>query len=391
MAYLDNAASTPLRPGAAGSIAAELERTGNPSSLHGSGRRARRAVEESRELIAEQWGVTPLEVVFTGGGTEGDNIAVKGLLWSALQTDPKHRVLVISEVEHHAVLDPAEWLAATGQAELVTVGVDSGGRVHPESLAAVLDEYGDAVAAVSVIWVNNEVGTVQPIGELAALCAERGVPMHSDAVQAACFGAPAIPPGLTAATITGHKSGGPLGVGALFVARDAGLVPLLHGGGQERNLRSGTVSAPGAVGLAAGLTESAEDTGGPQRVADLRDALIAGVLRVQPDAVLNADPEHRAPGIANFSFPGCDGDALLMLLDAAGVQCSTGSACTSGVPEPSHVLRAMGVDDALARGSLRFSLGWASTRDDVDALIDALPGAVARAQRAGAISSRSAR
>lgn len=389
MAYLDNAASTPLRPGAAGSIAAELQQVGNPASLHAAGRRARNAVEEARERIAGLLGVAPLEVVFTGGGTEGDNLAIKGLLWSAQHEDPRRRVMIISAVEHHAVLDSAEWLARTGQADLVILPVDAGGRVHPDALAEALDRHAGSVAAISVIWANNEVGTVQPIAELAALAADAGVPMHSDAVQAAGFGGLDLPRGLTAATLTGHKLGGPVGIGVLVAGTDARLAPLLHGGGQERDLRSGTVNAAGAVGLATALEEAAADTDAPARIEGLRQALVDGVLAEVPEAVLNADPDHRLPSIANFSFPGCEGDALLMLLDAAGVYCSTGSACTSGVPEPSHVLRAMGVPEDLARGSLRFSLGWNSTDDDVDALLQALPAAVARAQRAGLLGQRS--
>lgn len=365
MHYLDYAATAPLRPQARDAMLAQWEQVGNPSSLHTAGRAARRVVEESREQIAALIGAKPGDLVFTSGGTEADNLALKGIPAAG----DRRRVL-ISAVEHHAVLDPAQ--ALTGF-EVQTIPVDPLGRVRVDVLEQMLD---DDVALVAVMWANNEVGTIQPIAEIADLCQRRGIPLHSDAVQ--MLGQLELDvAGVQSVALSAHKVGGPVGVGALVLDRSLQVAPLLHGGGQERDVRSGTVDAAGIAGFAAALAAPVVD------VRWLRDELIAGVQDVVPDAVLNGDPVHRLPHNAHFSFPGCPGDALLMLLDAAGVAVSTGSACTAGIPQPSHVLMAMGADETLALSSLRFSLGWASTRADVDALLDALPAAVDRARRAG--------
>lgn len=385
-AYLDHAASTPLVPEAREAWLEAAERVGNPSSLHTSGRLARRVVEEARESVAGDLGVRPSEVVFTSGGTEADNLAVKGLAW-ARRDDRGARRILCSRVEHHAVLDPVAWLGENGF-EVEWVPVDRFGRVDVDDLTSRL---GGDVALCTVMWANNEVGTVQPVEAIAQACEAAGVPFHSDAVQA--LGQLPLHgrySGLTSLALSGHKVGAPHGVGALVVDRDARLVPVLHGGGQERDIRSGTVDAPSASAFAAAVAVSSRDRGEEaERIVALRDQLIDGVLREVPGAVLNGDPgvgsQERLPGNAHFCFPGCEGDALLMLLDAAGVECSTGSACTSGVPEPSHVLLAMGVPEELARGSLRFSLGRTSTFEDVEALLSALPAAVDRAARAGTV------
>ncbi|HST65147.1 MAG TPA: cysteine desulfurase family protein [Mycobacteriales bacterium] len=384
MHYLDHAATTPMLPEAIDAVAAALRETGNPSSLHAAGRGARRVVEESRERLAAAVGAKPYEVVFTGGGTEADNLAVKGMFWARRDADPRRRVVLASAVEHHAVVDSAEWLERHEGASVRWLDVDTEGRVRPETLRAALADAGDTVALVSVMWANNEVGTVQPIAALAAIAAEHGVPFHTDAVQAVGavpvdFGAS----GAGALALTGHKLGGPVGAGALVLGRDVACAPLLHGGGQEREVRSGTLNTAAIVGLAV-ATEAAVAARPVTmtRVADLRDSLVAGVRDRVPDAVLTGDPADRLPGNAHFAFPGCEGDSLLMLLDARGVQCSTGSACSAGVAQPSHVLTAMGVSPDLARGSLRFSLGHSSTEADVDALLSALPGAVERSRRA---------
>ena len=393
MAYLDHAATTPMLPEAADAVAAAQRDWGNPSSLHASGRRARRLVEESRERVAAAIGARPYEVVFTGGGTESDNLAVKGIFWARRAADPRRRRVLASAVEHHAVLDAVEWLERHEGAEVSWLPVDRLGRVHPETLADALADAGDAAALVTVMWANNEVGTVQPVRALAALAAEHGVPFHTDGVQAVgTLPVDVAEAGVDALTLTGHKLGGPVGVGALVLGRDVPCMPLLHGGGQERDVRSGTLHTPGIVGLAV-ATETAvaarpETTA---RIAALRDDLVAGVLERVPDAVLGGDPVDRLPGNAHFSFPGCEGDSLLMLLDARGIECSTGSACSAGVARPSHVLVAMGADAERARGSLRFSLGHSSTRADVTALLDALPPVVERARRAGLAGSVSAR
>ncbi|HZR53318.1 MAG TPA: cysteine desulfurase family protein [Streptosporangiaceae bacterium] len=381
-AYLDHAATTPMRPEAIAAMAAELAELGNPSSLHAAGRRARRVVEESREQIAEVFGARPSEVVFTSGGTEADNLAVKGLYWARAG----RRFVVTTSVEHHAVLDSVKWLADAEGAEAVWLGVDELGMVRPAALRAAISREPERIALISVMWANNEVGTIQPVAELAEAAHEHGIPFHTDAVQAAAqlpvnFAAS----GVDAMTVTGHKLGGPVGAGALILARGVDPVPVLHGGGQERDVRSGTLDAPAirafAVAAAAAAAQRAEET---KRVTALRDDLIGRVLAAVPGAVLNGAPPgpDRLPGNANISFPGCEGDALLMLLDAKGIACSTGSACTAGVAEPSHVLLAMGADEARSRGSLRFTLGHTSTRDEVDALVAAIPGAVDRARRA---------
>jgi cysteine desulfurase len=387
--YLDHAATTPMVPEAVEAMAARLGDVGNPSSLHASGRAARRLVEEARETLAAALGARPSEVLFTGGGTESDNLAVKGLYWQRRSEDPDRRRILASAVEHHAVMDAVLWLAEHEGAVVEWLPVDSAGRVHPETLETALAADPGSVALVTVMWANNEVGTVQPVEALAAVASAYGVPFHSDAVQA--FGALPLDfaaSGLDAMTVTGHKFGGPLGSGLLVLGRSVDLVPVLHGGGQERDVRSGTLDTPAIVGLAAAAEVAVKRRAErAERVAGLRDDLVRRVLEVVPDAVLGGDPrltpEHRLPGNAHFSFPGCEGDALLLLLDARGIECSTGSACSAGVPQPSHVLLAMGVPEALARGSLRFSLGHTSTQADVDAVAEAIGPVVERARRAG--------
>ncbi len=385
-AYLDHAATTPMLPAALAAMTEELAQLGNPSSLHNAGRRARRVVEESRELIAEAYGARPSEVVFTSGGTEADNLAVKGLYWARTVAEPRRRRVLAAPTEHHAVLDSVRWLAEHEGAEADWLPVGQTGSLSPEILAAAIERDPDSVALVSVMWANNEVGTVQPIAELAGVAARYQIPFHSDAVQAAGQ----LPVSLaataaTALTITAHKIGGPVGVGALLLAKGAQPVPVLHGGGQERDVRSGTLDVPAIRAFAVAVqlaTERRADEA--KRLAWLRDDLIAQVKAAVPDAILNgaAPGPGRLPGNAHFSFPGCEGDALLMLLDARGIACSTGSACTAGVAQPSHVLLAMGADDARARASLRFSLGHSSEQTDVDALGGVIGEVVERARRA---------
>ena len=387
--YLDHAATTPMVPEAVEAMAARLGDVGNPSSLHASGRAARRLVEEARETLAAALGARPSEILFTGGGTESDNLAVKGLYWQRRSEDPDRRRILASAVEHHAVMDAVLWLAEHEGAVVEWLPVDSAGRVHPETLETALAADPGSVALVTVMWANNEVGTVQPVEALAAVASAYDVPFHSDAVQA--FGALPLDfaaSGLDAMTVTGHKFGGPLGSGLLVLGRTVDLVPVLHGGGQERDVRSGTLDMPAIVGLAAAAEVAVKRRAErAERIAGLRDDLVRRVREVVPDAVLGGDPrltsEHRLPGNAHFSFPGCEGDALLLLLDARGIECSTGSACSAGVPQPSHVLLAMGVPEALARGSLRFSLGHTSTQADVDAVAEAIGPVVERARRAG--------
>lgn len=389
MTYLDHAATTPMSPEAIAAMSEALSTVGNASSLHSSGRRARRVVEESREAIAAALGARPSEVIFTAGGTESDNLAVKGIYWARKNADPARRRILASGVEHHAVLDAVQWLAARADASVTWLDVDEYGRVLPETLRKAIEQDPADVALVTVMWANNEVGTINPMPELAAVCAEHEIPLHTDAVQA--VGAVPIDfsaSGVNALTLTGHKLGGPYGIGALLLGRDTPCVPLLHGGGQERDVRSGTLDVP-AIRAFATAVEAA--VAYPQdRIEALRNGLAEAVLREVPDAILNGAPlgEGRLPGNAHFTFPGCAGDSLLMLLDAKGIECSTGSACTAGVAEPSHVLLAMGADATSARCSLRFSLGHTSTQDDVDALARAIGGVVARARQAGLTGMR---
>jgi cysteine desulfurase len=389
MVYLDHAASTPMLPEAVVSMSALLGQVGNASSLHATGRQARRVVEEAREQLAQAVGARPSEVVFTGGGTEADNLAVKGLYWSRRAADPRRRRVLASAVEHHAVLDSVEWLVAHEGAEVSWLPVDPAGRVQPEVLQEALERSADDVALVSVMWANNEVGTVSPVSELAEIAHGYGVPLHTDAVQAVG----ALPVDFAtsrvdALTMTGHKLGGPIGAGALLLGRSVELTPLLHGGGQERDVRSGTLDVPAIAALAV-ATEIAVTTQPERapRLAGLRNDLIRRVCAEVPDALLNGPADlslaARLPGNAHLSFPGCEGDALLMLLDAAGIECSTGSACSAGVARASHVLLATGASERRARGSLRFSLGHTSTAADVDALIAVIAPVVDRVRRAG--------
>ena len=396
MTYLDHAATTPMLPDAAATLTEALGRVGNASSLHSAGRRARRDVEESREAIAAAVGALPSEVLLATGGTEADNLAVKGIFWARRAEDPRRTRVVVGAAEHHAVLDAGAWLAEHEGAQLDVLEVDAVGRPHPEALRALLVAHPDEVAVVSVMWANNEVGTVADVAALADVAHEFGVPLHTDAVQAVgILPVDFAASGADALTLTGHKLGGPVGAGALLLRRDVACTPLLHGGGQERDVRSGTLDVPGVLSLATAVRAAVADV--PRRTEELtalRDDLVARVLAVVPDASLNGveldgPAGSRLPGNAHLSFPGCEGDSLLMLLDAHGIECSTGSACTAGVARPSHVLLAMGIPEDLARGSLRFSLGHNSVAADVDAVVDAIGPVVERARRAGAALAQS--
>jgi cysteine desulfurase len=383
--YLDHAASTPLVPAAIEAMTRELSRVGNASALHASGRAVRRVVEESRELIAERLGARPAEVIFTSGATEADNLAVKGAFWARAGQD--RRRVVVSAVEHSAVLASAEWLASAAGADVVQAPVDGGGRVRLADLRAAVTP---GTALVSVVWAANEVGVVQPVEDVAAIAREAGALSHSDAVQAvAQLPVDFAASGLDLLSVTAHKLGGPPGIGALVARRDAPLVPVLHGGGQERDVRSGTVVVAAISGFAAALDEAVgrRETEA-RRLAGLRAELVDVLRAADPHLVLYgpAEPAHQLPGILTVGFPGCSGDALLMLLDAAGIDVSTGSACSSGVTHASHVLLAMGVDDVAARSVLRFSLGHTTTAADLEAVAAVLPDAVRRARTAGVLT-----
>ncbi|WP_130493247.1 cysteine desulfurase family protein [Motilibacter rhizosphaerae] len=384
MAYLDHAATTPLRPEAAEVLTRLLGVTGNPSSVHADGRAARRHVEEAREQVAAAVGARPAEVVFTGSGTEADNLAVKGIFWSRRAEDARRTRVLVSPLEHSAVSASAHWLAQAQGATVETVRVDPHGRLDLDHLAELVAADPGSVALVSVMAASNEIGTVQPLAEVVAVAAPHGIPVHSDAVQAL----PAVPLdvaalGLDALAVSAHKVGGPLGVGALVLRGATAVTPVLHGGGQERDVRSGSV--PHVLTAAFGAAVSASQAARQEevrRLRELRDRLVAGVQGLDPSARLNGDPAHGLPGLASVVFPGCDAQAALQLLDAEGVSCSAGSACHAGVSGPSDVLLATGLEPEDAAATLRFSLGHTSTAADVAALLEVLPTVLDRARRA---------
>ncbi|MFC7406272.1 cysteine desulfurase family protein [Georgenia alba] len=381
--YLDHAATTPVRPEVAAAYAEELTRLGNPSSLHSAGRDARRRLEEAREQLAAAIGAEPAEVIFTSGGTEADNLAVKGGYWARRAGDERLRTVAVSAVEHHAVLEAAEWLGEHEGAEVVLLHVDRDGVVDPGHLEEVLAT--GTVAVVSVMWANNETGALQPVRDVAARAHAAGVPVHSDAVQAVGK----VPvhldrSGLDALSLTGHKLGAPVGTGALVARRDLALIPVEHGGGQERGVRSGTLHVAGARALALAVEMAvADQEAEAARLRDLRDRLVAGATAaVDGLRVTGPGPDHRLPGLAHLTVAGADPDALLLGLDMAGIAASSGSACQAGVQQPSHVLLAMGYDTDEARSALRFSLGRTTSDADVDAVLAALPGVVGSARKA---------
>jgi cysteine desulfurase len=401
-AYLDHAATTPMRPEAAAAYAEAISIVGNPSSIHSAGQGARQALEEARESVAATLGCDPIEVVFTSGGTEAINLALKGLFWSrnagSVGLPGRARpLLVIPAGEHHATIDAAEWLERYEGARVAWLPLDGEGRISAGELTRLIDTSAESIACASALWVNNEVGTVQSVGELARITALHRVPLHVDAVAA--YGHLPIDfaalrrasasgsGGLVALSVSAHKIGGPVGIGALVLSRSAEVVPLVHGGGQQRNVRSGTQDVAAAAAFAAAAQAAvAELEAESGRLRGLRDRLVAGVLSSVPEATLTG-PDlaggERVASNAHFLFPGAQGDSLLFLLDAAGVAVSTGSACQAGVPEPSHVVMALGHTEDEARSALRITLGRTTTDADVDAFLAALPGAYARASRAG--------
>lgn len=389
MVYLDHAATTPLRGEAIEAMQRSYGLIGNPSSVHAQGRAARMRLEQAREQLAAALGADPVEVVFTGGGTTADNLAIKGLFWQRQQADPERRVVVVSPLEHSAVLESARWLERTQGAQVVEVPVAAQGLVTPEALEQVLDAYPDQVALVSIGWVNNEIGSIAPIAQLAQIARERGVLMHTDAVQAVGHVPVAFADsGVDALSVAAHKLGGPKGAGALLLRRGVEPVPLLHGGGQERKVHSGTLDVVGAAGFAAAAQVAVrEQPGEALRLVQLRDALVAGVLAQVDGAALIgpplARPDQRSPHVALLRFAGCAGDLLLMGLDEHGICASTGSACSAGVIRPSHVLQALGFSAADSLSGLRFSFGHTSSSADVEAVLAVLAGAVEAARRAG--------
>jgi cysteine desulfurase len=380
--YFDHAATAPMPAVVRETYVDALGLVGNPSSIHGHGQAARDLLETGRERVAESLGVDAVEVVFTGGGTEAVNLAIKGTFWSRA---PRRRILT-TRAEHHATLDAVDWLVRHEGAVVDWIDVDAVGRLSLDSLERALASDPESIALVTALWANNEVGTLQPVADIVRLAHAAGVPVHLDAIAA--YGS--VPTdvhavGADLVSVSAHKIGGPVGIGALVVARTATVEPLIHGGNQQR-ARSGTQDAAGAAafGVAAGLSP---DTAA---LAALRDRLIAGLLEL-PGVMLRGDPDPagRLPGNAHATFAGCEGDALLYLLDREGFSVSTGSACQAGVAEVSHVLAAMGVPPEEARGALRFTLGTATTGAQIDALLKVLPGVLDRARQAAPRAARS--
>ncbi len=374
--YLDHAATTPMFDVAIEAMNTSLRKLGNPSSLHTEGRSTRKDVEDAREKLAKAIGCLPSEVIFTGSGTEANNAAVKGLYWHSGK-----KVIVVSSIEHHAVLDPAHWLVDHEGAELIELPVNRAGVTDLDFLRKLVVERGSEIALISVMHSNNETGVIQPVGEIVEIAGD--IPVHCDAVQS--FSKVPLSYkdlGLFAMTISAHKVGGPLGIGALILRRAVEIPPLLHGGGQERDIRSGTLNAPSIVAFAAAVEAHLYDS---KKVAELRDGFEAGVLSVRPDAVINGKTSPRLPGISNITFPGTQSDSLLLLMDSEKVSCSTGAACTAGVHRPSHVLMAMGLSDVVAQSSLRFSFGSTSTQADVDYTLSVLPRVIERGLAAHAV------
>jgi len=373
--YVDHAATTPLSPAAFKAITDQLQELGNPSSLHTHGRATRKSLEDARESIAREVGALPSEVIFTASGTEANNIALKGLWWSGKAKGKS--VVVISAIEHHAILDPAHWLETHEGAEVVLVPVDVHGVIELEFLRNLVATRGDQIAVISIMHSNNETGVLQPIEEVVSIAGS--IPVHTDAVQSF----KKVPLsykdlGVTALTLSAHKVGGPLGIGALILRRAYEIPALLHGGGQEREIRSGTLNAPSIVAFCAAATESYPAAA----VTTLRDNFIKALSAAIPDAYINGGSSQRLPGIVNVTFPGTQSDTLLLLLDNAHVSASTGSACSAGVHEASHVLLAMGHTETTAQSSLRFSFGSASTQADVEFVMSVLPDVIARGRAA---------
>jgi cysteine desulfurase len=375
--YLDHAATTPMIEPAIDAMQRALRKIGNPSSLHTDGRATRKDVEEAREVIAQSLGCQASEVIFTGSGTEANNTAIKGLFWSA----PDKNVIVVSAIEHHAVLDPAHWLVEHEGAELIEIPVTDSGVIDCKFLKDLIAKRGNEIALISVMSANNETGVIQPLEIVIEIAGS--IPVHTDAVQSFMK----VPLnfanlGLFAMTISAHKVGGPLGIGALILRKAFEMPALLHGGGQEREIRSGTLNAPSIVAFAAAVSQNAYVA---KSVEELRQKFENGISTVAPHARINGKDSARLPGISNITFPGTQADFLLLLMDGKKVSCSTGAACTAGVHRPSHVLMAMGHDEIGATSSLRFSLGASTTEEDIEYTLRVIPEVIEMAKAANSL------
>ncbi len=380
--YLDHAATTPMIPEALDALTAQIQEFGNASSLHAAGRAVRKKVEEARESIALTAGCAPSEIIFTGSGTEANNLAIKGFYWKAVREDLLRNVVVVATFEHHATLEPVEWLEDHEGAIVIHIPIVSRGLVDLDALAEIIKAEREHIALICVMHSNNEIGTIQPIAEVVALAGE--IPVHTDAVQSfgkVPFDFAAL--GATSATISAHKIGGPLGVAALILKRGVDITPVLHGGGQERDIRSGTLNAPSIVAFAAAAKWAATHREeNYARVSGMRSLLAKRVIDAVPDARVNGSSLQMLPGILNITFPGTESDSLLLMLDNAGIASSTGSACSAGVQRPSHVLLAMGLEEREVRASLRFSLGTSTTESEINRVGDVIAGVVAQVRAA---------
>ena len=371
--YLDHAATTPMADAAIAAMTSSLSKIGNPSSLHTQGRATRKDVEDAREVIAKAVGALPSEIIFTGSGTEADNAAIKGLFWKSGK-----KVIAISAVEHHAVLDPARWLVEHEGAELIEIPVTKTGLIDLGFLKDLIAKRGNEIALISVMHSNNETGVIQPVGEVVKIAGD--IPVHTDAVQSFTKTPLSYKElGVTSMALSAHKVGGPHGIGVLVLRRAYEIPALLHGGGQEREIRSGTLNAPSIVAFAAAVESSNYDSA---RVSALRDRFESGLRASVPDAYINGVDAPRLPGITNVTFPGTQSDSLLLLMDSEKVSCSTGAACSAGVHRPSHVLLAMGHTEVTAQSSLRFSCGATSTESDIDFALSVLPTVINRGRAA---------
>lgn len=383
--YLDNAATTPIRPEVLECYIDTLKLIGNPSSVHSSGQQVRQVLEEARESLAKSLDCDRSEVLFTSGGTESDNLAIKGIYWQRRDEDPDRNIVISAGTEHHGVIDPIEWLEAHEGAEVQLVPVNFQGELDLAWLAKYLEENHSKVALISLMWANNETGVVTDVKAVTTLANAFGIPVHSDAVAA--FGH--LPTsfkdsGLAAMSISAHKLGGPVGIGALIVSRATKLVSIIHGGGQERGMRSGTMNAPAAkaFALAAEIAVTTLDEE-RARLAVIKKNLVEKAKTINVSLGHTAEQADTLPNIVHFTLAGGSGDSLLFLLDQEGISVSTGSACQAGVNRPSHVLIAMGRTEDEAKGCLRITLGHESTEADIEALLASLPKAIDATLRAG--------
>ena len=380
--YLDHAATAPINDAAITALNTQMRKLGNASSVHNPGREVRKDVEDARHKLSELVNSNPSEIIFTGSGTEANNLAIKGFFWQS----PDRNVIVTSAFEHHAILDPVEWLVEHEGAEQVLIPITKAGVIDLDFLAKVVEARGSEIAVISIMHSNNELGSIQPISEVVKIAGD--IPVHTDAVQS--FGKVDFDfqkLGVTAATISAHKVGGPLGIAALILRRGLDLTPILHGGGQEREIRSGTLNAPAIVAFAAASEFAiANRTANFAKIRELRDYFIAGLKRVVPEVSINSISDPALPGIVNATFPGTESDALLLLLDTEGISASAGSACSAGVPRPSHVLVALGLSESDADASLRISIGTTNTKAEIDQVLAVMPSVVERARNAFVVS-----